>query len=290
MRGANIMISSDGARRFLWRLGRNLYCRARGEIANNLTSNGETYVQACAFEAVGSSGEHSFIVFDIGANFGEWTKALLQQMPSSPRNEKEARLFLFEPVPSTFEKLCANLIRMDRNGLTKAFNLALSNESGKAEMVVLSETGGTNSLHFDRHLGEAALNWVQVEKTTLVTFCAEQGIDHIHLLKCDTEGHDAKVLQGGKRLFETGRIDVAQFEYNHRWVYARHYLKDVFDLIDGLPYRIARICPRHIEVFEGWHFELERFFEANYLIVHERALDWFDVRFGTFDISNTYAC
>ena len=245
---------NEKLRRLLWRTGRNLYCRARGEIANILTSNGETYVQACVLKAAGA---HPFTAFDVGANLGEWTKVLLQQMP--PGLAKEARIFLFEPVPDTFEKLRTNLAGFDTSGLAKAFNLALSDETGQAEMVILSTTGGTNSLEYDGKLAQDALGRVNIEKTTLAEFCAAQDVRHIHLLKCDTEGHDAKVLQGAKMLFEAEEIDVAQFEYNFRWVYARHYLKDVFDLIDGLPYRIARICPDHIEVFADWHFELERF-------------------------------
>ena len=274
-------------RRFMWRAGRHLYCRARGEIANDLATNGETYVQARVLKAAEVEDGRPLVVFDVGANMGEWTKALLRQMPANL--ERNARIFLFEPIPDTFEKLRANLAEFDAGGLAKAFNIALSDEPGTAEMVVLSDTGGTNSLEFDGKLAQAALGRISVEKTTLAEFCGSQNIRHVHLLKCDTEGHDAKVLQGARPMLEAEAIDVAQFEYNHRWVYARHYLKDVFDLVEDLPYRIARVCPGHIEVFEEWHFELERFFEGNYLVVHERALDWFDARFGTFDISNTYA-
>ncbi len=56
-----------------------------------------------------------------------------------------------------------------------------------------------------------------------------------------------------------------------------------------LPYRVARVRRDHIEVFDEWHPELERFFEGNYVVVHEPALAWFDARHGTFDAANTYA-
>jgi ribonucleotide reductase alpha subunit len=39
----------------------------------------------------------------------------------------------------------------------------------------------------------------------------------------------------------------------------------------------------------NWHPEIERFFAANYALVHDRALGWFDVHRGIFDKANTYA-
>jgi hypothetical protein len=110
----------------------------------------------------------------------------------------------------------------------------------------------------------------------------------VHLVKSDTEGHDLRVLSGARKMLSQGRIDVFQFEYNQRWITARFFLKDAFALVAGMPYTVARIRPSHIELFEAWHFELERFFEANYLIVHERALGWFDVQRGGFNGSNVY--
>jgi hypothetical protein len=38
-------------RRFLWRAGRALYCYARGEVTNDIETNGEAYVQACVQQA-----------------------------------------------------------------------------------------------------------------------------------------------------------------------------------------------------------------------------------------------
>ena len=156
-------------------------------------------------------------------------------------------------------------------------------------MAVMSSIGGTNSLHFDAAVTEQALSFVEVEKLTLSDFCNGAGINQLHLVKCDTEGHDLLVLRGASELLKAGRIDVFQFEYNHRWIYAHAFLKDVFDLIDGLPYRLARVQPRSIEVFEAWHPELEHFFQSNYVLVRQSALPWFTAHMGRFDEANTYA-
>ncbi|NNE23909.1 MAG: FkbM family methyltransferase [Rhizobiales bacterium] len=273
-------------RRLVWRASRSLYRSARGEVRNTLASNGETYVQACV---TGAGKGRELTVFDVGANRGEWTRLLIEQAAACGVKPADLRVVMFEPVPATYEKLCGRVAQMKSPARLEICQLALSDAAGSAEMLVLGETSGANTLHFDDQLAAGAIGRVEVDTTTLDAFCKQRAIDHIHLLKCDAEGHDARVLSGARALLKAGQIDVAQFEYHQRWVNARSYLKDVFDLVDGLPYRVARVCPGYVEVFEQWHFELERYFEANYLIVREPALAWFDARPGSFDISNTYA-
>lgn len=155
-------------------------------------------------------------------------------------------------------------------------------------MAIMSETGGTNSLHFDGSCGAPPGGWVDVKTETLIDFCARMQIDHIHIAKCDTEGHDLKVIEGARELFASGRIDVFQFEYNHRWVFSRSFLKDVFDLLKDMPYKIGRLEPCSIELFDAWHPELDRFFQSNYVIIREPALSWFKTHAGSFDKFNTY--
>ena len=51
-------------------------------------------------------------------------------------------------------------------------------------------------------------------------------------------------------LLAAARIDVFQFEYNHRWVYGRSFLKDVFDLAAGLEYQVGKVRVRTVELFD----------------------------------------
>jgi hypothetical protein len=156
-------------------------------------------------------------------------------------------------------------------------------------MAIMSETGGTNSLHFDGSADSPPGGWITIQTETLSAFCRARSLDHLHLVKCDAEGHDLKVLQGALDLLAQGRIDVFQFEYNHRWVFSKSFLKEVFEITRGFAYRIGKIEPASIELFDEWHPELDRFFQSNYVLISERALKWFNVHHGTFDESNTYA-
>jgi hypothetical protein len=67
------------------------------------------------------------------------------------------------------------------------------------------------------------------------------------------------------RLFAERRISVAQFEYNHRWVYARFFLRDAFDLLEPLGYRLGKLTPVGVEFYPRWDADLETFVEGNYI-------------------------
>jgi FkbM family methyltransferase len=275
-------------RRLSWRIGRRIYRSARGEpLDNSIETNGETYVQRAVIAA--TMHEDILAILDIGANEGDWIKPLLSALPASRLSPDRLRLYAFEPIPETRARLSTALCSVRGGELARIEACALSDEIGSMRMAVLSETGGTDTLSFDRVQASRALRLIEVEVLTLAAFSERRGLGHLHLVKCDTEGHDLRVLQGARPLLEAGRIDVLQFEYNHRWIFARAFLKDVFDLAEGLPYAVARIRRHGIEILDAWHPELERFFEANYVLVHTPALDWFRARRGFFDASNTYA-
>lgn len=138
-------------------------------------------------------------------------------------------------------------------------------------------------------MARQAIGFVPVELATLDLYCAEASVDHIHIVKCDTEGNDLAVMRGAAGLLAAGRIDVLQFEYNQRWINARAFLKDVFELVEALPYRVGRVMPESIELFDAWHPELERFYQSNYVLVREPSLHGLNARGGAFDNSNSFA-
>lgn len=100
-------------------------------------------------------------------------------------------------------------------------------------------------------------------------FLASAGLETVLFVKSDTEGHDMSVLRGAEKSLRAGSIEVWQFEYNHRWVANHSMLKDVFDFIENKPYILGKIYGNGIEIYEKWHPELERFFEANYVLVRK---------------------
>lgn len=69
-----LMFSLIG-RRTTYRIGRILYQEARGDVANDMASNGEMLVQNRVVDAWknGSLSGQRLVVFDVGANVGDWS-------------------------------------------------------------------------------------------------------------------------------------------------------------------------------------------------------------------------
>ncbi len=198
----------------------------------------------------------------------------------------DARVFAFEPVPTARIRFDAALAAHPLARLVKTQACAVSDSCGKAKIAIMGELGGVNTLSADTTAPPGG--WIEVETTDLASWRAIKGLECIHLVKVDAEGHDLFVLRGALPLLREERVDVLQFEYNHRWVFARAFLKDVFDLAAQLPYAVGRITPVGVELLPEWHPELERFFEANYCLIRRSALDWFSCRRGCFDATNVY--
>jgi FkbM family methyltransferase len=246
-------------RRNTVRLGRAITMEARLDAANDMEHNGELLVQERVLSAMPAG--RKVVALDVGANKGEWSDALL-----SKANDRPIEVHLFEPASATFNELSDHMRR--EGGRSKVINQALSDKKGSADFYVMGAGLGTNSLHANPNGAES------VESVTLNTvddYCQESGISHIDLMKIDAEGHDMAVLAGASRMLSQGAITALQFEYNQRWIESRHFLKDAFDLMLPLGYKIGKVTARGIEFYPAWHFELESFREANYLACKEES-------------------
>jgi len=278
------LIESLLSRRTLWRLGRSLYMKAKSDIKNDMSSNGEKMVQRSVLKSVINNDE-KIVIFDIGANIGDWTLSILDQIYEIGA-EEHFEVHAFEPAIDTFKILKQRVQDHPLNSIVFLMNQALSSSEGTDEMFIYGTNDGIHSLHRD------AMNIIdhsiKIRKTTGDEYCGYKGIKKVYFMKCDTEGHDMEVLYGIKGLIQSEKIMVFQFEYNHRWVYSRHFLKDVFDFINGSHYMVAKVTPNKVEIYEVWHPELEKFFEGNYLLMHNNAIGWFDVNRGAFDTFDTF--
>ena len=268
------------ARGSAWRTGRWLYTLARGHTGNDMAVNGESFLQDMVADAAGREGR-SLTVCDVGANLGNWSDMMLR---AAAARGADLRLYAFEPIPATAERFAARFAGRPYAPILQP--MALSDTEGAAEMAVFSETGGTNSLVFRD--GEEIAPRVTVPLRTFDAWSASQGVGEIDLMKIDAEGHDLAVIKGCVGALREGRIKVVQFEYNHRWITARAFLRDVFELAQPLGYHLGQVRPNGIEIYDRWHYELEQFVEANYALVHEDSLAALEHRRGDFDASNIY--
>lgn len=125
-------------------------------------------------------------VFDIGANIGWYTLHIAKQF-------RDVRVYSFEPIPATYAKLRRNL---ELNGFDHVWlhNFGFSNRDGMVTFFFSPEGSGAASA---ANLSESP----SVEELTcsvrrLDAFRSEFDV-HPDAIKCDVEGAELLVFQGG---------------------------------------------------------------------------------------------
>jgi FkbM family methyltransferase len=243
--------SSAVIRKLMWRVGRTMYTYARGDGPNDPRTNGEYWLLEHVLKA--SPGPQ--VLLDVGANKGDWTAQALELAQAS----REIHVHSFEPSLATRSMLTARFVG---NVAVTVQPYALSERVGEATFYSNEDGAGTNSLS-----PSAGLNAEVVKLITIDQFLQQTGIETVSMVKIDTEGFDLLVLKGADESLHDGRIEIVQFEYNWRWLLNHASLRDVFDLISGKPYRLGKLVGETIEFYERWHFELDRYFENNYVLL-----------------------
>jgi FkbM family methyltransferase len=158
-------------------------------------------------------------VFDVGANIGQSVHKYRAAMPA-------ARIVSFEPLPQAYRQL---RVVADRDGNVVANPFALHASDGRREF--LSNRGGANQTSsflppatdvdhsYPRHAFELEKK-LEVETKTLDSYCREQGVERIDVLKLDTQGTELDVLRGAEQMLKRGAISMAHVEIVFAPIYA----------------------------------------------------------------------
>jgi FkbM family methyltransferase len=203
------------------------------------------------------------LVFDVGANVGDYSLAARRHVPA-------ARVYAFEPSAKVYEELQLNVAA---DGRIETFNLGLSDEEKTVELYSYTVEGRPASpiSSIDRRLPTQVLK-VEVGASeavhvrTLDGFCEERGVGRIDLLKLDVEGHESAVLRGASRMLSEGRVSMIQFEFGPANIYSRTYFYDFWSLLSGA-YDIHRILPKGLAPIAYYGEHREIFLTTNYLAV-----------------------
>ncbi|MEG4583368.1 FkbM family methyltransferase [Microcoleus sp. MON1_C5] len=224
-------------------------------INTTFESSGESKVIARFIKA-------NNVVFDVGANAGDWTAEVVSQ-------GNELEIHLFEPIPHVYKKLSQNI---DKKVISN--NLAV----GQAEEVKTFYYYEANPLlsTFYRRFEVEKEGWLNPPKeipvltTTIDNYCQRHGIKRINFLKIDVGGGELDVLYGVKHFLETGRIDYLQFEYGGTYLDSKITLKEAFEYLQKFRYSIFKILPDRLEYKPTFLPEYENFEFSNFLAVNER--------------------
>ncbi|MCX6704615.1 MAG: FkbM family methyltransferase [Candidatus Woesebacteria bacterium] len=163
-----------------------------------------------------------------------------------------ANIYACEPHPETFLKMRQEFAAKIKRGYLHLINIALSDHSGTANLwdfaddAALKHTQPTSTLSSlqkavieDIHKQKAQSYKVKV--TTLDALASSLNIQHIDILKIDTEGNELKVLVGGRNMLRRKKVEVILFEFNEMNVISRTFFYDFVKLLPD--YRFFRLLP-----------------------------------------------
>ena len=174
------------------------------------------------------------VVFDVGANVGEYARMVLEVAPT-------AAVYAFESHKRSFAKLQSAAERLGY----AAFNVACGDREDTRTLYDYRDADGSPhaSLYRDvietLHRGEVITH--EVRMIALDNFVREHGIARVDLIKIDAEGHELAVLQGLRRTIADGAVDVIQFEFNSMNVISRSFFRDFYTALPD--YAFYRLLP-----------------------------------------------
>lgn len=174
------------------------------------------------------------VILDVGANIGQTAEDFSQQFP-------EADIYSFEPVKGIFEDLKHNTKHLDR---VRCFNFGLGSQPGAAN-IYLQEKSVWNSIVTEENSKRNVLTKAKgkVEKIsikTVDTFAQENNLEHIDLLKTDTEGYDLEVIKGAEKYLQGNKISFILSEVGfYRRDSGHTYFIDIHDYLDTQGYQFV---------------------------------------------------
>ncbi len=196
------------------------------------------------------------VIIDGGANVGNYAQLVNTYCPA-------AKVYSFEPVADTYNKLAANLAGNPNNTL---INKGLYNENCIKSI---------NIYPGDEHASLYDVTGTSYNQTGLVDielvkgddFLAQQGIKSVFLLKLDLEGAEYDALQGFENALKNGNIKLIQFEYGYINITTKRLLIDYYQLLESYGYVVGKLFPKTVE-FRKYQYKHEDFIGPNFIAVH----------------------
>lgn len=179
------------------------------------------------------------VVFDIGANIGNYSKIVYE-------TNESAIIFAFEPHPKTFIKLKNQFISNNLKDYNiHAINSGVGDKNGKMFLFDYSNNDGSEhatlyeSIIVDIHKGNSISH--EIEIITIDSFAEKNNISKIDLLKIDTEGNEYNVLLGAYKMISDNRINVIHIEFNEMNIESGISFKKFWSLLSN--YTFYRVLP-----------------------------------------------
>lgn len=193
-------------------------------------------------------------VFDIGANIGWYSMSIARRYPNT-------KIFAFEPIPSTFKSLQRNI---DLNQLSnlKAYNFGFSNVDGELKFYYcegMSVNASSANLSGGDDFEEITASVKRLDDFTKTDRIA------VDFLKCDVEGAELLVFQGGINFLEQFKPIVFS-EMLRKWSAKFDYHpNDIISLFSSLGYKCFTVQGDRLSSFVNMD---DSTVETNFFFLH----------------------
>ncbi|MDI9337857.1 MAG: FkbM family methyltransferase [Alphaproteobacteria bacterium] len=127
-------------------------------------------------------------IIDIGANIGWYSIHLANSYPN-------AKIYAIEALPDTFQHFKLNADLNTKNNNLFLHNIALSNK--KTELTFFYDPSQKGASSSENIMNNDTLTKVKVEAIPLDDFISKNNISQLDFVKCDVEGAELLVFQGG---------------------------------------------------------------------------------------------
>lgn len=203
------------------------------------------------------------VIFDVGANIGEWTDLVSKIIPT-------AYMYSFEPSKNTF-KILSEKKHSDR---VRLYNIGLGEKKETANFYTYDNDSTLNSIYVrvvndNKFLQANNIKTETIELDSIDNFCQINKIERISFLKIDVEGNELSVLKGGEQYIKEGKIDKIQFEYGGTFINAHISLKDIFIFFENKPYTISKIMQNGLKQINNYNECLENYQYSNYIAIRK---------------------
>jgi FkbM family methyltransferase len=168
------------------------------------------------------------VIFDVGANVGNWTSELLKVLPHL------RAVVMFEPQPSCWpalREMLSDRVMLEPRALSDKCGIVTLWANSNPEISSLHQAagGGPNSQP------------VSVETTTIDNFIAAHRLDAVDYIKLDVEGHELAAIKGARHSLEQRVVKALSFEFGPADVASRTFFNDIWQYLMSFNLHLYRL-------------------------------------------------
>lgn len=196
------------------------------------------------------------LIFDIGANEGQSIERFKKIFESPIIHAFEPNLNGYEKLKSKFNNnsnIVINNIGIGDKEEIKEFNItAHSRNSSFIQPKLNTKWINLRSKQAKINQENYVVSKQNVKIDTIDNYCLKNKIEHIDLIKIDTQLYEDKVLEGCQNLLRNGNIDAIELEITFSKVYEKYFsFSDIEKYLIPNNFRFSAIQTHNNNLFSG---------------------------------------